>query len=258
MKGDFNELADLVEKLRGKDGCPWDREQTLKSIRHNIIEEAYETVEAINSDNYDLLREEAGDLLLQSVFISQLTKEKNKFDINDVIKVVIDKLVRRHPHVFNNVQADDTKEVLSNWEHIKKEEKNLEGYASILDDIPPILPALLKANKVQSKVERFGFRWDSIIYPVKKLKEEVNEFIVEVENEQVSPNRIEEEFGDILFTLVNIGRFFKINPEEALNKTIRKFITRFQRIEEKLKGEERNISDLDIDTLEKLWIEAKL
>ena len=257
MTDNFIKLTDIVDKLRGPGGCLWDRQQTLRSIRQNIIEEAYETVEAINTNNYNLLKEEAGDLLLQSVFISQITKEKNKFNINDVIVDVTNKLIRRHPHVFKKIKVRNTDHILQNWEHIKKEEKTKGENDSILSNIPDILPALLKANKVQSKVERFGFRWDSIKYPVKKLKEEIQEFIEEIKRKKVSKKKAEEEFGDILFTLVNIGRFYKLNPEEALNKTIRKFKKRFQYIERKLKKEKKNLSDLKIHALEKLWQEAK-
>lgn len=257
MENDFKKLLKIVEKLRGRNGCPWDRKQTLDSIRENIIEEAYETVEAIDKKDFQLLKEEAGDLLLQAVFISQLAQEKKRFSIQDVIKEVTDKLIRRHPHVFKDKAVKDTDDVLKNWEQIKKDEKGMKQDGSVLNNIPAILPALLKANKVQSKVERFGFKWHTIDYPIEKLKEEIKEFIHEIEQKEVSFSKMEEEFGDILFTLVNIGRFYKIDPEVALNRTISKFTERFQYVEKKMKIHDKSISELKADDLEKIWQEAK-
>lgn len=229
MLNSFQNLVNIVDKLRSKNGCPWDKQQTLKSIRANIIEEAYETVDAINKKNYLQLKEEVGDLLLQVLFVSQLAKEKSKFSIKEVIQGISNKLINRHPHIFGDQKVKNTKEVLYHWEQIKKKEKNTKSYS--LTDIPLNLPALLKAKKVQNKVERLGFKWPSIKFPLHKLKEELNEFICEVKNNKKI--NMEEEFGDILFTLVNIGRFYDIDPEEALNKTINKFIKRFHYVEKK-------------------------
>ena len=256
MNDSFNRLISIVNKLRSKNGCLWDREQTLESIRENIIEEAYETVEAINKNDHQLIKKETGDLLLQAVFISQIASEKKKFDIRDVINEVIDKLIRRHPHVFKNVKVKSTDQILHNWENIKKNEEQKNNRDSILKDIPDNLPALLKANKVQSKVERFGFRWKSVKSPVKKLKEELKEFI-DIVSDGSSKEKIEEEFGDVLFTLVNIGRFYKISPELALNKAIRKFKKRFNFIEKKVKKENIDLAKSNIQDLEKLWKKAK-
>ena len=256
MQNRFSKLVNIVEKLRGKGGCAWDKKQTLQSIRENIIEEAYETVEAINKKDYHLIKEEAGDLLLQAVFISQIANEKNKFNMTDVVEEVTEKLIRRHPHVFENVKVNGQDQILHNWEKIKRSEKGKKEHDSILSDIPESLPALIKAKKVQSKVERFGFKWDSIKYPIKKLKEELNEFICNIKNKR-SQSEIEEEFGDIIFTLVNIGRFYNISPEAALNKTINKFKKRFNYIEDKVKAENKDMIKMNVSELEALWKEAK-
>lgn len=256
MQDSFKKLIKIVNKLRSKNGCPWDRKQTLNSIRENIIEEAYETVEAIDKNDYQLIKKETGDLLLQAVFISQIAGEKNKFNIKDVINEVTDKLIRRHPHVFKNVKVKNTDQVLYNWENIKKNEEGKNKQESILENIPGNLPALIKANKVQSKVERFGFKWKSVKGPIKKLKEELKEFIDAV-NKGCSKEEIEEEFGDILFTLVNIGRFYKISPEQALNSTVKKFKKRFRFIEQEAKKENKSLKEFKLQDMERLWKKAK-
>ena len=257
MQDSFKKLIGIVNKLRSKNGCLWDRKQTLRSIRENIIEEAYETVDAIDKNDYQLIKKETGDLLLQAVFISQIAGEKNKFNIKDVINEVIDKLIRRHPHVFKNVKVKNTEQVLHNWENIKKNEEGKNKQESILKNIPGNLPALIKANKVQSKVERFGFKWKSVKGPIKKLKEELKEFIDAVNN-GCSKEEIEEEFGDILFTLVNIGRYYKISPEQALNSTIKKFNKRFRFIEQEVKKENKSLKEFELQDLQCLWKKAKI
>ncbi len=256
MQNQFKKLISIIDKLRSKNGCTWDRKQNLRSIRDNIIEEAYETVEAINNNDYQSIKEEAGDLLVQAVFISRIAEDKNKFNINDVVNEAIDKLIRRHPHVFDDHKANNTKQVLANWESIKRAEKKEGEDNSILSNIPDILPALLKAKKVQNKAERSGFKWDSVKSPIKKLKEELKEFISVVEKKGLK-EKIEEEFGDILFTLVSIGRFYKISPEAALNRTIGKFKRRFNYIEQKLKKDNRSIKEFKLSGLVNLWKEAK-
>jgi len=245
-------LIKIVAKLRSKNGCPWDKKQNFKSIKEPLIEESYEVVDAINSKDFNKLKEELGDLLIQIVFLSQLSKEKKYFNINDVIETAVEKLKRRHPHIFGSVKVKGVKDVLKNWEKIKKSENNNKY---ILDGIPNILPALLKAKKVQNKVSRFGFDWKNVEGPMEKLNEELKEFKNAVKSNK--KNKIEEELGDIIFTIVNIGRFYHINPEEALNKTVKKFIKRFNYIEKKIKESGKSITDVSLEEMDSLWDEAK-
>lgn len=254
MSHRINKLVSIINTLRGKNGCPWDKKQNFKSIREHVLEESYEVIESINLKDYNKLKEELGDLLIQIIFLSRLAEEKNYFNINDVIETASDKLIRRHPHIFGNIKVRSTKQVLRNWERIKKSENSDKKY--ILDDIPNYLPALLKAKKVQNKVSRFGFDWKRIDGPVKKLKEELSEFIEAIKSKK--KNEIEDELGDILFTVVNIARFYSINPEEALNKTIKKFIKRFNFIEDSLSKKGRNISESSLSEMEHFWNQSKL
>ncbi len=255
MSKQFDKLVKIMKQLRGKNGCPWDRKQNFKSLRMNVIEEAYETVDAINKKNFKKLKEELGDLLLQVVFLSEIAEEKNKFNVNDVIKEVSDKLIRRHPHIFGNIKVHSASEVLSNWEEIKHKEKSKKEQKYILNDIPEILPALLKAYKTQNKAKRFGFSWKDVNEAIKKFKEEEKEFLTAIKNNKKS--KIEEEFGDLLFSLVNIGIYYKINPEESLNKSIKKFKNRFNKLENILKRKKINLKDLSYTEKLKLWKEIK-
>lgn len=252
MKSELEKLSSIVAKLRSKDGCPWDKKQNFKSIREPVLEESYEVIEAIDLKDYKKLKEELGDLLIQIVFLSQLAKEKKYFELSDVIKTACDKLIRRHPHIFSNLKVRGAKEVLKNWEKIKKSENNSKY---ILDSIPNNLPALIKAKKVQSKVARFGFDWKDVKGPLEKLTEEVKEFEKAVESNKKL--KIEEELGDILFTIVNIGRFYNINPESALNRTIAKFIKRFKYIEDRIKKEGKSILNTSLEELDNYWEESK-
>ncbi len=253
MKNEFLRLVEIIDRLRSKNGCPWDRKQNFKSIREPLLEESYEVVDAINKRDYKNLREELGDLLIQVVFLCRLANEKKKFSMKEVIKDASDKLVRRHPHIFGKRKVRGTAEVLKNWEHIKESEKKEKKY--ILQDIPDVLPALVKAKKIQNKVSRFGFDWKNIKGPVKKLREEVGEFIEAVKSNKKL--RIEQELGDVLFSIVNIARYYHIDAESSLNLTIEKFRNRFDFVEDSLKREGKTISDSNLNEMDKYWNESK-
>jgi tetrapyrrole methylase family protein/MazG family protein len=255
-------LTDLMAGLRGPDGCPWDREQTHQSLKPCVIEETYEVLEAIEAQNPDKLCEELGDLLLQVVFHAQLAAEQGQFTMADVINGISDKLVRRHPHVFGETQVTGVAGVLENWEKIKKQEYQAERQ-SALDGVPQGLPALMQAEKLQHKAAKVGFDWGDLEGPLAKTKEELAEF-----EEVLTPGkvpevgsaeweRIEDEFGDILFSLVNVGRFLKINPEMALRRTMNKFTTRFHFMEQEAQKNGKTLSDLDLAELDQLWEQAK-
>ncbi|MBI5892597.1 MAG: nucleoside triphosphate pyrophosphohydrolase [Deltaproteobacteria bacterium] len=260
-KNNLNKLTKIMERLRSKDGCPWDREQTIQSIVPFIIEEAYEVIEAIDlsqqatsrdEKSYALLKEELGDLLHQIIFICQLAKEKGKFDIGDVINSSIEKMIRRHPHVFGKEKAMTPKEALKKWEGMKKQEgKAKKGF---LSDVPH-LPALLRAHKVSEKAARIGFDWQDIGQVFKKVEEEILEFKSALKKGSVK--EMEEELGDILFTIVNVARFIEINPEDALRKTVGKFITRIHFIEKNLLKQGKDIGSSSLDEMEKLWQASK-
>jgi len=248
----FDELVQVMEKLRSKDGCPWDREQSHESLKPYIIEETYEVLDAIDRKDDRELQEELGDLLLQIVFHAQIASEQSRFTMDDVAASIIEKLKRRHPHVFGNVEVKDSREVLRNWEEIKKQE----GKDSVLDGVPDVLPALLKAQRIQEKVRRVGFDWEDFGGAFAKVHEEIDELDRAVkEGDQAG---IEDEFGDILFSLVNVARFLDINAEESLRQTTRKVSRRFQYIEKRIaeKGE-RPIEEYSLEELDALWDEAK-
>ncbi len=252
MLSDLYDLVNVMKRLRGKDGCPWDREQTHESLKPYLIEEVYEVFDAIDRKDDVELKEELGDLLLQIVFHAQLASEEQRFTINDVAQTIVLKLKRRHPHVFGEVQVDHADEVLQNWEAIKKQE----GKESVLDGIPKELPALLKARRIQEKVKRVGFDWEAPEPVFKKVIEEV----AELKRAVAEGNRslIEEEFGDILFSLVNVSRFLEIDAEDALRQTVNKFERRFRYIEKKVneKGG-KPIQDYSLQELDTLWEESK-
>jgi len=249
-------LVEVMDKLRGPNGCPWDQEQNHNSLKKYLIEEAYEVLDAIDEKNMNKLCEELGDLLLQVVFHTQIAVEKNQFDINDVISGITEKLIRRHPHVFAGVQVESAGEVEVNWEDIKEQEKaNAEAKVTLLGDIPKNLPALPRAEKIQKKATRVGFDWPDIDGPWLKVKEELHEFeeAVELNNH----TRRQEEMGDILFALVNICRFYRIDPEKALQYTNDKFIKRFAYIEKHIAQKKLDWDELNLQYLDKLWEEAK-
>ncbi len=248
----FDELVGVMARLRRKDGCPWDREQSHESLKPYIIEETYEVLDAIDRKDDDELREELGDLLLQIVFHAQIAAEQSRFTMDDVAAAIVEKLKRRHPHVFGNVEVEDSREVLRNWEEIKKEE----GKDSVLDGVPDGLPALLKAQRVQEKVRRVGFDWESIGGTFDKVREEIGELEKAVKDGDQAG--IEDEFGDILFSLVNVARFLGINAEESLRQTTKKFSHRFRYIENRIEEKgERPIEEYSLEELDALWNEAK-
>lgn len=250
MKSRFDSLVELMSRLRGPAGCPWDREQSHQSLKSFLIEEAYEVNEAIEHSDFESLREELGDLLLQIVFHAQIAKELGKFDIGQVLDGIIGKLVRRHPHVFEKLELSSSQEVIEHWNKIKAGEKD---QPSLLAGIPSSLPALLLALKIQARAAKVGFDWEKSEHVLKKLKEEVAEFEKACSDE----GPVEAELGDLLFTLVNIARHFNIDPEEALRKTIKKFKRRFEHIERKADEKERQLKEMSLDELDSLWDEAK-
>lgn len=248
----FDRLLIVMHELREK--CPWDRVQTLDSIRHLTIEETYELSEAILSQDYNDIAKELGDLLLHIVFYSEIASETEKFTINDVIERLIEKLIRRHPHIYGDVQANDAEKVKENWEQIKLKE----GAKSALAGVPKSLPALVKAYRIQEKAGSFGFQWEQTAEVVAKVEEEFRELKTEIEVQNaVDTQKLEAEFGDLLFSLVNLARYLKINPEDALERTNRKFISRFNYIEAKAVAQAKNLKDMSLAEMDQYWDEAK-
>ncbi len=247
-------LLQIMARLRGPGGCPWDREQTHQSIRHNLIEECYEALDALDAGNMDAFKDELGDLLLQVVFHAQMASEDGKFDFDAVAKTINDKLVRRHPHVFGTTKARNSAEVLQQWETIKKSEKSSASIVH-LEDLPKHLPALLKADKVQRKVARVGFDWKHVKDVIAKVEEELRE----VKSARASKNRkqFEEEVGDLLFAVVNLARFENLQAEELLNRSTAKFVKRFQAIEKAVHASGRRLEDCTLAELNTLWESAK-
>ncbi len=245
-------LLRIVKLLRGPDGCPWDKKQTHHSIRQHVIEEAYEVVDAIDNDDVDNLVEELGDLLLQVVFHAELGSEEGYFNFSDVVTDVCKKMYFRHPHVFGDVKADDAEEALTSWENSKLKEKNLTTYTDNLKNVPKALSTLSRSYKIQKRAAEVGFDWSDAWGAVLKIKEELLEFIEEYNNHNIE--NMEEEFGDLLFALVNFARFEKINPDIALNKTINKFIDRFEYIE---KNSTKDLKQMTLEEMDELWEESK-
>lgn len=255
MNDNFKALVDLMAKLRGPDGCPWDRKQTTESLKPFLIEECYEVMDALDEGSPDNIKEELGDLLFQIMFHARIAEEQGRFTIEDVIAANIEKMMRRHPHVFGDAQLNTDREVLANWEEIKKKEKGYEERKSILEGVPRHLPSLLRAHSLQERAARVGFDWNHIDEALPKLDEEMAEFKASLKQKDAAG--IEEELGDIFFMLVNISRFLGVNPEDALRKTISKFIHRFRYIEEHAADAGRSLNDMTLDEMEKLWQESK-
>src|SRR6202142_1064038 len=249
----FQKLVDIMALLRSENGCPWDKVQTHASIKPYLIEETYEVVEAIDENDPAKMKEELGDLLLQVVFHAQMAKEHGEFDINDVIEKISDKMVSRHPHVFGDAKFETPEEVTRQWQDRKKEEGKLRD--SALEGVPKELPSLLRAHRLQSRGAKVGFDWAKVEDVFGKLDEELNEFKEALEKKD--KKEIEDELGDIFFVLVNISRFVGVNAEEALRKTISKFISRFRYIEMKAAEEGRQLSDMTLEDMDALWDEAK-
>jgi len=249
----FEKFVEIMEKLRSEDGCPWDKVQTHDTLKRYLLEETYELIEAIEKKDYKEMKEELGDLLLQIVFHSKIAKDEGKFDINDVIDTISKKMINRHPHVFGNADFKTPEEVLNQWDERKKEEGKLKS--SILEGIPLALPALLRAYKIQSRVAKVGFDWDNVEGTFDKLEEEVNELKEALKSGD--KGKIEEEVGDVLFSIVNIARFLKIDPETALRKTNRKFEKRFKKLEKLARQKGKSLKEMSLSEMDILWEEIK-
>jgi MazG family protein len=254
-KRSFDDLVQLMTTLRGPDGCPWDRKQTLPDLKPYVIEEAYEVVDAIDRDDRAGLLEEVGDLLLEAVFIAEITREEGTFDIFDSITAIHDKLVRRHPHVFGDVEANDAETVLVNWEKLKQAERQAEN-KSLLAGVPQSMPALLKASRLTEKAARVGFDWRRTDDVFDKIDEEVAELREAVASGDTA--HVQEEIGDLLFTIANIARKVNVNAEEALQAANRKFMSRFQSMEGAVRERGQNLDQLELEEMDELWDEAKL
>jgi MazG family protein len=248
----FSELLDIMDELRAK--CPWDKKQTFESLRILTIEETYELADAIIDGDLDRIKKELGDLMLHIVFYSKLGEEENSFDVADVIDNINKKLIYRHPHIFGNIEVQDSKEVEENWEQLKLKEKG--GNKSVLDGVPKSLPALVKANRIQNKVRGVGFDWDVREQIWDKVEEELSELKDEVLND-TGKEKIEQEFGDLLFSMINAARLYDIDPENALERTNRKFIKRFNYLEEKTIKQGRDLKKMNLDEMNEIWEEAK-
>ena len=253
---DKNRNHDAIDKLLGimvslREKCPWDRKQTLESLRYLSIEEVYELSDAILDNNLSEIKKELGDLLLHIVFYAQIGAEKNAFDFADVVEGICDKLILRHPHVFGDVQVADDEDVKSNWEKIKLKE----GRKSVLEGVPLSLPAMVKAYRIQEKVRGVGFDWENSTQVLEKVKEEIEEFEQEVKSSDA--DKMESEFGDILFSLINYARFHNINPEDALEKTNRKFVNRFKKMETLIEENGKSLTQMNLPEMDLYWEEAK-
>ena len=247
------DLTDIVRLLRSPGGCPWDREQTHKSIRRDLLEEAYEVAEAIDQESPEHLREELGDLLLQVVFHAVLAQEEGLFDLDDVAGGICKKLIYRHPHVFGDVTVDSTGEVLKNWEELKKKEKHQSSQADAVDSVARSLPALWRAEKVQKKAAKVGFDWPDVSGALDKVFEEAGE----LRDAMAGNGNAEEEFGDLLFAAVNVGRFLKLDPEASLTAATDKFAARFRRVEDAARAEGKKLEDMTLAEMDALWDKSK-
>ena len=245
----FNRLLDIMDDLREK--CPWDKKQTLESLRHLTIEETYELGDAILDHDMPEIKKELGDLLLHIVFYSKIGSETNDFDIADVANSICDKLIDRHPHIYGDVVVEDEEEVKRNWEKLKLKE----GRKSVLEGVPKSLPALVKASRIQDKVKGVGFDWEEPEQVWEKVQEELQELQVEVNDG--NKDKMEAEFGDVLFSMINYARFLKINPEDALERTNKKFIKRFMYLESKAGELGKDLSEMSLAEMDVFWEEAK-
>ena len=245
----FDRLLSIMDDLREK--CPWDKKQTLQSLRHLTIEETYELGDAILDNNLNEVKKELGDLLLHIVFYAKIGSETNDFDISDVCNEICDKLIHRHPHIYSDVVVKDEEEVKQNWEKLKLKE----GKKSVLEGVPKSLPALVKASRIQDKVKGVGFDWEEPHQVWDKVQEEIEEFQVEVA--AGNKGKMESEFGDVLFSMINYARFLNINPEDALERTNKKFIKRFQYLESKAQELGKPLMEMTLAEMDVFWEEAK-
>lgn len=245
----FNRLLDIMDELREK--CPWDKKQTLESLRHLTIEETYELADAILDNDLNEIKKELGDLLLHIVFYAKIGSEKKSFDMGDIANSISDKLIDRHPHIYGNIEVKNEEEVKQNWEKIKLKE----GKKSVLEGVPKSLPAMVKANRIQDKVSGVGFDWEEPYQVWEKVQEE----LLELNNELAKGNKkhIESEFGDVLFSMVNYARFIGVNPENALEKTNKKFINRFQYLELATKKEGKKLAEMTLKEMDVFWNQSK-
>ncbi|WP_028891895.1 nucleoside triphosphate pyrophosphohydrolase [Tenacibaculum sp. 47A_GOM-205m] len=245
----FNRLLDIMDDLREK--CPWDKKQTLQSLRHLTIEETYELADAILDNDLEEIKKELGDVLLHIVFYAKIGSEKQAFDIADVANSISDKLIDRHPHIYGDVVVENEEDVKKNWEKLKLKE----GNKSVLEGVPKSLPAVVKANRIQDKVAGVGFDWEEPHQVWEKVQEELSELNEEIKNN--NQEKIEKEFGDVLFSMINYARFIGVNPENALEKTNKKFINRFQFLEEAAKKEGKQLSDMTLAEMDVHWENSK-
>lgn len=245
----FNRLLDIMDELREK--CPWDKKQTLESLRHLTIEETYELADAILDNDLNEIKKELGDLLLHIVFYAKIGSEKKSFDMGDIANSISDKLINRHPHIYGDIEVNNEEEVKQNWEKIKLKE----GKKSVLEGVPKSLPAMVKANRIQDKVSGVGFDWEEPYQVWEKVQEE----LLELNNELAKGNKkhIESEFGDVLFSMVNYARFIGVNPENALEKTNKKFINRFQYLELATKKEGKKLAEMTLKEMDVFWNQSK-
>jgi len=246
----FERLLKIMDELREQ--CPWDKKQTIESLRHLTIEETYELTDAILEKDMDKIKKELGDILLHIVFYARIASETKEFDIADVINSLCDKLIHRHPHIYGDVKVADEEEVKKNWEQLKLKE----GSKSVLEGVPTSLPSLVKASRIQEKARAVGFDWDEPAQVWEKVQEELNELKAEIDN-NAPKEEIESEFGDVMFSLINYGRFLNINPEDALEKTNKKFIKRFQYLEIEAAKAGKQLSEMTLAEMDKYWNEAK-
>lgn len=251
----MQDLLTIMELLRSENGCPWDREQTHQSIRKNFIEETYEVVEAIDADDPVLMREELGDVLLQVVFHSQMEKEQNRFDFQNVVHDVCEKLIVRHPHIFGEVTANTSEEVLRNWEEIKKRQKGQKTQTEAVLSVPKVLPALMRSQKVQKRAADAGMDFPDLDSVLESLQQEIDELRASIRKQDAAGSR--EEIGDVLFSAVNAARFLSLDAEECLTESTEKFISRFVMAERLAQEAGQNLKDSSLDDLNKFWMQAK-
>jgi MazG family protein len=259
-KRDFQDLVDLVQRLRAPGGCPWDREQTLETLRPMIVEEAYEVVEAIEAGEPAKLAEELGDLLFQVVFAARIGEDEGTFEIRDVVGAIHSKMVRRHPHVFGDAVIETAEDVLKNWDDLKRGERAAAGKdhpKGLLDSVSGHLPALLEAHSLTDRASRVGFDWPSLEPVLEKLDEEIGELKHEIEADERDRVRVEDEVGDLLFAAVNVARKLGVDPETALKRSNRKFRRRFAHVERRLGEQGTTTKDATLEQMDALWDEAK-